>query len=120
MARRVSKVDKSAPIRSAPALSPEAEENEMVALAVAAAKKQLMEGTASSQIIVHYLKLGSTTEMIEREKAKRELELLEAKTEAIKAAERVEGLYADALAAFRKCSYDTEYSSEEASDENIF
>lgn len=120
MARRVAKVDKSAPIRSAPALSPEAEENEMIALAVAAAKKQLMEGTASSQIIVHYLKLGSTAEMIEKEKAKRELELLEAKTEAIKSAEQADGLYADAIAAFRKCSYNVEYSGEEVLDENLF
>ena len=43
-----------------PALTPEARENQLVSLAVDLAEKQLREGTASSQVITHYLKLGST------------------------------------------------------------
>lgn len=113
MAKRLTKKTESTIGSSHPALTPEAEENEMIALAIAAAKKQLIEGTASSQIICHYLKLGSTSEMIEKEKAKRELELLEAKTEAIKSAERMEGLYAEALRAFSKCSYNVNESDDE-------
>ena len=50
--------DRSRKIR--PALTPEARENQMISLAVDLAEKQLMEGTASSQVITHYLKLGST------------------------------------------------------------
>ena len=49
-----------------PAMSPEARENQMIALAVDLAEKQLLEGTASSQVITHYLKLGTTKEKIER------------------------------------------------------
>ena len=40
------------------ALSPDARENQLIAYATNLAEKQLMEGTASSQVIVHYLKLG--------------------------------------------------------------
>jgi len=50
-----------------PALSPEARENQLVSLAVDLAEKQLRDGTATSQVITHYLKLGSTKEKIEKE-----------------------------------------------------
>ena len=58
----------SEPIKvSRPALTPEARENQLIALAVDLAERQLIEGTASSQVICHYLKLGSTKEKIEKE-----------------------------------------------------
>ena len=50
-----------------PALTPEARENQLISLAVDLAEKQLREGTASSQVITHYLKLGSTKERLEKE-----------------------------------------------------
>lgn len=96
-----------------PALSPEARENQMISLAVDLAEKQLMEGTASSQVITHYLKLGSMRERLEREKIERENELLKAKVESLQSAKRVEELYEDALNAFRK------YRGEEDVDEDI-
>lgn len=120
MAARARKVKESPPDISPQILSPEAQENEMIALAMKQARKQLIEGTASSQIIVHYLKLASSSEMIEKEKAKRELELLEAKTEAIKAAERVEELYSEAIKAFRRCSYDNPGDSDDAGIEDLY
>ena len=40
------------------ALTPEARENQLIARAIDLAEKQLMEGTASSQVITHFLKLG--------------------------------------------------------------
>ena len=61
-----------------PALSPEARENQLVSLAVDLAEKQLREGTASSQVITHYLKLGSTKEKIEKEILEKQKELIEA------------------------------------------
>lgn len=87
-----------------PALTPEARENQLVSLAVDLAEKQLLEGTASSQVITHYLKLGSTREKAEREKLQRENELLAAKAEALKSAQRVEELYTEAIRAMRKYS----------------
>lgn len=87
--------------RMKPALSPEARENQLISLAVDLAEKQLIEGTASSQVITHYLKLATVKEQLEREKLKKENELLLAKTEAIQSAQRVEELYANALDAMR-------------------
>ena len=87
-----------------PALSPEVRENQMISLAVDLAEKQLMEGTASSQVITHYLKLGSTKERLEKEKLEEENKLLKARTEALQSAKRVEELYADAISAMKKYS----------------
>lgn len=87
-----------------PALSPEARENQMISLAVDLAEQQLMAGTASAQVITHYLKLGSSKERLERDKLESENRLLRAKTEALQSAQRMEELYADAIAAMRTYS----------------
>lgn len=91
-----------------PALTPEARENQMIALAVDLAEKQLLEGTASSQVITHFLKLATSRERLEREKLEKENELLRAKTEAIESAKRVEELYSDALRAMRSYRGETD------------
>ena len=85
-----------------PALTPEARENQMIALAVDLAEQQLREGTASSQVITHYLKLGSTKERLEKEKLEEENKLLRAKTENVKSMKRSEELMEEALRAFRQ------------------
>lgn len=85
--------------KSRPALTPEARENQMIALAVDYAEQQMRAGTASSQIVTHYLKLASEKHKQEMEKLKRENELLRAKTEALQSAKNVEELYAKAIAA---------------------
>lgn len=90
--------------RSRPAATPEARENQMIAKAVALAERQLDEGTASSQVITHYLKLGTKKAQMEIEKLKHENELLKAKTEQIQSMKRVEELYVNALAAMKTYS----------------
>lgn len=90
--------------RRRPAFTPEGREGQMIALAVDLAEKQLMEGTASSQVITHYLKLGSTKANLEREKLALENELTKAKTEAIQSQKRIEELYADAIKAMKEYS----------------
>lgn len=92
------------PTRRRPALTPEARENQLISLAVDLAEKQLQEGTASSQVITHYLKLGSTKERIEKEILEKQKELITAKTEALQSAKRVEELYMNALNAMRRYS----------------
>jgi hypothetical protein len=94
--------------KRAPALTTEARESELVSLAIDLAEKQLAEGTASSSVIVHYLKLGSTKERLEKEKLQKENELLKAKTEALQSAKRVEELYANALKAMKLYSGDAD------------
>ena len=91
-------------LRRPPATTPEARENQLISLAVDLAEKQLSEGTASSQVITHYLKLGTTKERLEKEKLEKENELLKAKTEAIQSAKKVEELYQNALNAMRTYS----------------
>ena len=87
-----------------PALSPEARENQLVSLAVDLAEQQLRDGTASSQVITHYLKLGSTKERIEKEILEKQKELIEAKTQSLQSAQRIEELYKNALDAMRNYS----------------
>ncbi len=90
--------------RIRPALTPEARENQLISLAVDLAEKQLQEGTASAQVITHYLKLGSTREQLEKEKIKKENKLLEEKAKAYQSAEELKELYADALDAMKRYS----------------
>ena len=94
--------DKPKKIR--PALTPEARENQMIALATDLAERQLLDGTASSQIIAHYLKLATVKERLEREKLEEENKLLRAKTESIQAMKKTEELYAEAIKAMQKYS----------------
>lgn len=84
-----------------PGTTPEARENQLIALAVDLAEKQLLEGTASSQVITHYLKLGSSKERIEKEILEKQKELIAAKTEALQSAKRIEELYDNAIQAMR-------------------
>ncbi len=94
-----------------PASTPEARENQMIALAVDLAEKQLMEGTASSQVITHYLKLGSTKEKLEKDILASQKVLIEAKTQNLQSAQKLEELYAQAIVAMK------DYSGQDDTDE---
>lgn len=87
--------------RRPPATTPEGVEAQTIAMAVALAQKQLSDGTASSQVITHYLKLATTREKLEQEKLTRENELLRARVDSIASAKRVEDLYENAIKAMR-------------------
>lgn len=97
--------------KHAPAKTPEDRENQLIALAEDLAEQKLVEGTASTPIIVHYLRLGTSKVMLEKEKLRKENDLLEAKTEAIQSAKNVERLYADAIEAM------TRYRGSNSADE---
>lgn len=101
MPRQKATTDASKPRRRPPAMTQEGRENQLIALAEKLAEDQLYNGTASSQVITHYLKLATTREKLEKEKLTRENELLRAKSEAIASAQRVEDLYKQALDAMR-------------------
>lgn len=92
------------PRKMRPALTPEARENQLCSLAVDLAEKQLREGTASSQVITHYLKLASTRERIEREILESQRDLNLAKRKNLQSQEEMKELYADALRAMREYS----------------
>lgn len=98
-ARGVSPSTSSKKIR--PAITPEAREQQLIALAVDLVEQRLLDGTASSQETTHYLKLASTKAKLENEKIKLELELTKAKTDSIKSQQRSEEMFEEALRAFR-------------------
>ena len=87
--------------RGRPALTPEERQDELINLAVDLAEQQLRDGTASTQVIVHYLKLGSTRGMLEEEMLANKTELVRAQTESLHSYQRLETLYADAIEAMR-------------------
>lgn len=84
-----------------PSRSEEARESRLISLAVDLAEKQLEEGTASSQVITHYLKLATSREKIEKEILERQRELIEAKTESLRANQQLTELFSQAIAAMK-------------------
>ena len=87
-----------------PALTPEARENQLVYMATELAEQQLRDGTASSQVITHFLKLGSMKEKIEQEILIKQKDLITAKTEALQSSKRIEELYSNAITAMKNYS----------------
>lgn len=88
--------------RLRPATTIEGRENQLVSLAYDRAEQQIMDGTASAQVLTHFLKLGSTRERLEQEKIKNDNLLLCAKIEEIQSGKRMEELYEQALGAMRE------------------
>lgn len=87
---------------SPPAKTPEGRENQLVKLAIDLAEEQLAKGTASAQVLTHFLRLGTVKARLELEKTEQENRLLAAKTEALESAQKIEELYAQALAAMQR------------------
>lgn len=90
--------------RQRPVTTPEARENQLIAAAVDLAAKQIADGTASAQVITHFLKLGSSREKLEQERLAMEVELGKAKKESMESVARTEELMKEALNAFRSYS----------------
>lgn len=101
MATRRKRVDEPDHNRRPPATNPMARERQLISRAVDLAERQLIDGTASSQVITHYLKLGSSREILEQERIEMEVGLLKAKAESMASAKRVEEMYGQALNAMR-------------------
>jgi hypothetical protein len=94
-----------------PATTPEARENEIVSDAMDLAEEQIRNGSASSQVLTHFLKLGSSREQLEQQRLEHENELTRVKIEAIESQKRVEELYMEALGAMRAYSGDSPFET---------
>lgn len=102
---KVKTTSSSEPVRrNRPALTPEAREQQMISYAVDLAERQLLDGTASSQVITHFLKLATTRARLEEKKIEQEIELQKAKTKAIDNMEESRVLYENAIKAMREYS----------------
>lgn len=95
------KTEPNSPRKMRPAKTLKGRENQMVSLAVELAEQQLRDGTASAQVITHYLKLGSSREILEQQRIQHEIELQKARVEAIESQGRMEELYSQAITAMR-------------------
>ncbi len=87
--------------RLRPALSPEAQESRMISLAMDLAEKKLRDGTASSQLVLHFAKKGSIKERLEIDILEEQKKLVAAKTQNLESQQRMDEVYQDALKAFR-------------------
>src|SRR3954467_3986871 len=103
--------------RSPPARTPEAREDELAALAYDLAESQIQSGTASSQVITHFLKAGSRRERMEQMRMEYEIELMQVQKEQLEGQKRGEELYLSALRAMRV--YSGQGSSEDEFDEEM-
>lgn len=95
-----SKKDSNPAANRPPATTPQGQENRVISIAYEVAERQLLAGTASSQVIVHFLKLGTAREQLERMKLEQEAQLAQAKVEAIAQTQKLEELTERAIAAF--------------------
>lgn len=100
-----------------PATTLEGREGQLVAKAVDLAEKQLEEGTASAQVISHFLKLGSTRELLEQQRLRHEVELLQAKTQMIESQQRMEEMYANAIRALGIYSGNAPQEAQESNED---
>lgn len=93
--------DKKPAPKRPPATTPQARENQLISMSYDAAEKQIRSGNASSQILTHFLKLGTAKEGLERDKLEAENKLLAARVESMASNARVEDLYENAINAMR-------------------
>lgn len=100
--------------RHAPALDPAAREQQLISLAIDLAEKKLLDGTASNQLIVHYLKMASTREQLEKAKIEKEIMQLDAKTQAIQSTAHLEELFLKATNAMK--TYGASVNRDEAEE----
>lgn len=102
--------------RRIPAKTPEGRESQLVSDAIDLAERQIRNGTASSQVITHFLKLGSTRERLEQQRLEHENELTRVRIEAIESQKRVEELYKEALSAMRSYAGDLPPDNQDVED----
>ena len=112
MARRRKTVN-DVPEPLVPATTPEGREQQLTALAMDLVERRLREGTASSAETVHFLKIASTRDKLERAKLEHETRLLDAKSQSIENMEDTRQMMTEALRAMRVYGGDTEPMMEE-------
>lgn len=117
MARRNSDDEQySAPRRRSPAKTPEERESMLISMAMDRAEQQIADGSASSQLLTHFAKLGSSREKLEQERLRNEVQVLQKKVETMEAAVDVKNLMEEALLAFKGYSGQSTKKDDEEDD----
>lgn len=86
--------------RSKPSHTPEGRENQLIALAYDKVEERIINNQATSQELVHFLRLGTEKAKLEKEKLKIDKELAEAKIKSLGSDEELKELTKKALTAF--------------------
>lgn len=118
MARRTVHEERPAPRRRSPGRTPEEQESLLISKSMRLIESQIEDGTASSQLLTHFAKLGSSRERLEQERLRNENEVLRKKVETMEAAVDLKNLMEDALAAFK--GYSGQAASEDENDEDYY
>lgn len=118
--RRSKTVPNRTDIKRRPALNPEDRENQIIAAAMDLVEERILNGTASSQEVTHFLKLGSEKERLEREKLKYENEKLKAQTDSIRSQQHNDELLSKAMAAFAIYSGNNVESTDDEDEEDEY
>lgn len=111
---KVKNTTETTPIKRRPALTPEARESQLISYAYDLVEQRMLDGTASAQETVHFLKLATREQRIKEKRMELENQLIEAKTEQIQSQKHIEELYAEAISAMR------EYGGKGGSDEDEY
>lgn len=99
-------------IKRRPARTAEERENQLISEAMDAAEERILSGSAPSQLLIHFLRLGTEKYRLEREKLRSDVELSKAKTEQIKAMDDIKELYQEAIGAMKLYSGNSEEMDE--------
>lgn len=102
------------PTKRRTAINPEARESQLISYAYDLVEQRLLDGTASAQETVHFLKLATREQKTKEERMELENQLIKAKTEQIQSQKHIEELYAEAISAMR------EYGGKGGSDEDEY
>ena len=86
------------------AQTPEERENYLISLALDRVEERMLNGTASGQEYVQFIRMASSKSRAENEKLKLELDLVKAKTENLRLQQRNEEMFSNAIAAFKRYS----------------
>lgn len=86
------------------AQTPEERENYLISLALDRVEERMLNGTASGQEYVQFIRMASSKSRAENEKLKFELDLVKAKTENLRLQQRNEEMFSNAIAAFKRYS----------------
>lgn len=102
-----------------PAKTSAGRQNQLIEAAFDLAERRLREGSASAQETVHFLRLGSEKERLEREKLKHEVEVLKSRVKEAESRTSSEELYSKALQAMRGYTGEVPIERDDE-DPNIF
>jgi hypothetical protein len=90
-----------------PARTPQEQENVLIDAAIDLAHRQIQDGTASSMVITHFLKLASSRERLEQERLRHEIALAETKRKEIESSMHIGELMEQAIIAMSKYTGNT-------------